>query len=299
MDRFKPLCSLLLIVAGAPLLAALVSPWVYQWLQSFAEEGSVLDAPFFRVTSRIVLVMVAALLAPAYRLSGLKGRAVWGLAPAPNRNRQFWIGIGLGVGSMLLIYFLGTALGVFAWDTRGKSGFYIARKILQIIFGGLFIGIFEEILFRGYIQNALKKSLGIVATVLIGSFFFSIVHFMRPIDPNVVGEWYSGFLLFKHLFARAGASFIQEAGTLFCMGTVLALLSHWMKTVYVAMGLHVGWVWVMMFFRLFTENQRNMIWLFGDNDWVSKAWIGPMMALTVLLVVLATKKKWVALGSVK
>ena len=296
-ERLKPVLSLLLLFLVAPALAALISPWIYRFLQSFAEEGSVLDAPFFRVTSRVVLILVAALLVPAYKLSGLTGRDNWGLPKCKNRRRQIWIGIGVGVVSMLIIYFLGVFLGVFEWDTRGKPGSYIARKVIQIILGGLFIGFFEEILFRGYIQNALKKSLGLIPAILIGSVFFSIVHFMRPLDPEVMDTWYSGFLLFGNLFARAGDSFLQEACTLFCMGTVLATLSYWMKSVYVAIGLHAGWVWVMMYFRLFTENQENMLWLYGDNDWVSKAWIGPMMAVLVWISVFLTRKKWMALGS--
>ncbi|MBI9021209.1 MAG: CPBP family intramembrane metalloprotease [Verrucomicrobia bacterium] len=295
-DRLKPLFALLLIFIAAPLLAALVSPWVYQFLQSFAAEDSLLDAPFHRVTSRIVLLAVALLLVPAYKLSGFKGRDHWGLCKSSSRWKLIGLGLGLGIVSMLIVYLLGTALGVFVWDTRGKGAAYLVRKVIQVIAGGLFIGFFEEILFRGFIQNALKKSLGVIAAVLIGSFFFSIVHFMRPTDPEVVNQWNSGLMLFQNLFGRAGDSFAQEASTLFCMGLVLAMLSHWMKSVYVAIGLHAGWVWVMMFFRLFTQNQRNMVWLYGTSDWVSRAWIGPILALIVLAAVVLTRKKWIALG---
>ncbi len=292
----KPLFALLLIFIAAPLLAALVSPWIYQWLQSFATPDSVLDAPFHRVTSRIVLLMVAVLLVPAYKLSGFKGRADWGLPKSSNVWKLLGTGAGLGIVSMLIVYLIGTALGVFMWDTKGKTTVEIVFKVFQIIAGGLFIGFFEEILFRGFIQNALKKSLGVIAAVLIGSLFFSIVHFMRPTDPEVMNQWNSGLMLFQNLFGRAGDSFAQEASTLFCMGLVLAMLCHWMKSVYVAIGLHAGWVWVMMFFRLFTENQKNMVWLYGTSDWVSRGWIGPIMALMVLAAILLTQKKWKALA---
>ncbi len=295
-NRFFPLCSLLLLFLGASLLAALVSPWIYQVLQSFAAEGSVFDAPFHRVTSRIVLIMVSLLLYPAYKLSGMNGRDDWGLVKSSNRRQLIGMGLGLGVVSMLIIYLLGLALGAFAWDTRGKTAEYLARKIIQVVLGGLFIGFFEEILFRGFIQTTLRKSIGVLGSILLGSFFFSIVHFMRPVNPDTVNQWYSGFLLFKSLFARAGDAFLQEACTLFCMGVVLAVLSHWMKSVYVAIGLHAGWVWIMMLFRLFTENQKNMIWLYGTSDWISRGWIGPAMALAVLVTVLLTRKKWKALS---
>jgi membrane protease YdiL (CAAX protease family) len=296
-DRLKPLFSLLLLFLAAPVLAALAAPWIYQGLQSFAAEDSVLDAPFYRVTSRIVLVMVAALLVPAYRLSGFRSKADCGLPRAPNRFRLVGLGLGLGIGSMLVAYLLGVALGVFAWDTNGKTTTYLIRKVIQAIVGGLFIGIFEEILFRGFIFGALRKSLGLIAALILGSFIFSIVHFMRPVNPEVMGQWNSGLMLLGNLFARAGDSFLQEACTLFCMGLVLSLLSYWMESVYVAIGLHAGWVWVMMLFRLFTNNQQNLVGLYGTSDWVSKAWIGPVMALAVLAAVIATRRKWKSVAS--
>ncbi len=294
-DRFYPLYSLLLIFLVAPLLAALVAPWIYQGLQSFAADGSVLDAPFYRVTSRIVLVMVALLLYPAYKLSGIRNKAACGLTGSSNRFKLVQTGLGLGIGSMLMVYLLGVVLGVFVWDTHGKTVSYLIRKTLQALAGGLVVGIFEEILFRGFIHAALRKSFGVVAAVISGSFFFSIVHFMRPVDPEVINQWYSGFLLFQNLFARAGDTFFQEASTLFCMGLVLSVLCHWMKSIYVAIGLHAGWVWVMMLFRLFTDNQKNLVWLYGTSEWISKAWMGSILSLVFLAAVLLTQKKWKSL----
>ena len=291
-DRFYPLYSLLLLFLVAPVLAALAAPWIYQGLQSFAAEGSVLDAPFHRVTSRIVLVTVALLLYPAYKLSGIRSKAACGLTGSPDRFKLVRLGLGLGIGSMLIVYLLGVALGVFVWDTGDKSSSYLVRKTLQALVGGLAIGIFEEILFRGFIHAALRKSLGTVAAVILGSFFFSIVHFMRPVNPEVINQWNSGFLLMGNLFARAGDSFLQEASTLFCMGLVLSVLCQWTKSVYIAIGLHAGWVWVMMLFRIFTDNQNNLVWLYGTNEWVSKAWMGPILSLIFLGAIWLTRTYW-------
>jgi membrane protease YdiL (CAAX protease family) len=189
------------------------------------------------------------------------------------------------------------ALGVFVWDPGDKSTAYLIRKTLQALVGGLAVGVFEEILFRGFLLTALRRSLGSVAAVVLGSFFFSIIHFMRPVDPETVSAWNSGLLLFGNLFARAGDSFLQEACTLFGMGLVLSMLCLWTRSIYVAIGLHTGWVWVMMLFRIFMENQENYRWLYGTSDWVSKGWIGPILALLVLATVLCTRKKWASLAA--
>lgn len=291
-ERFPSFFSLALLFLIAPMLGLLVCPWVYQLLQRIAAEGSVLDAPFYRVAARVTLVAVALFLYPAYRLSGIRNPSDWGLPIVPSRTALFRRGVLLGASCMVLIYLLGMGSGVFVLDAGGRPALYFLRKTVQIIISGFAIGVFEEILFRGFIFGVLRKSIGLIPAVIAGSFFYSVVHLMRPLNPEVLNQWNSGFLLFGNLFARAASSFWQEAGTLFFAGLILSLVTHWTKTIYTAIGLHTGWVWVMMLFRLYTTNQKNMTWLFGTSDWVSKAWIGVLFSVFIFLVVLFTQKRW-------
>lgn len=291
-DHLYPLYSVLLLFVAAPLLAVLAAPWVYRMLQPFAAAGSVLDAPFHRVTSRLAVVMVLLFLPLACRLSGFKTRADYGFSGAANRKRLLGLGLGLGAASMLAVYLPGAGLGVYAWDGAEKTLFHHIRAVLKILVGGLFIGVFEETLFRGFIFGALRKSLGVAAGIVIGSLLFSIVHFMKPLDPADTGAWNSGLLLFQNLFARAGSAFLQEACTLFCMGLVLCTLYQWLGSVYLLIGLHTGWVWIMMLFRHFSDNQKTMTWLYGTSDWISKSWMGSVLALIFLAAVLLTGRRW-------
>ena len=315
MDRFKPLFSLLLIFLAAPLLAALTTPWVYMAIQSRAAEvlqwvqesevagtnlfwadlaDSVFDSSFRRVNDRLVLLFVLALLAPAYRMSGLRGRADFGIPKRRDWARLFGTGLIVALTSMLLVYLIGLFAGVYSPEPVGQG---VAAALLKIVIGTLLIGVIEEILFRGYILTALRKSLGTAPAVLLSSVLFAAVHFIKPASPEFTDRWYSGFLLFTDLFAKAGDTFWPEVCTLFCMGTVLATLSYWTRSVYITIGLHAGWVWIMMLFRLFTENQGRLVWLYGPGEWISKGWIGPMMALVVWAVVFSTRKKWIATGA--
>lgn len=291
-DHLYPLYSILLLFVAAPVLAMLAAPWVYRLLQHFVAEDSFLDAPFYRVTSRLALLMVILLMPLACRLSGFKTRADYGLAKCSNRKLLFCFGLGLGAASMLAAYLPGALLGVYAWDGTGKTVSHHLFYVIKILVGGLAVGIFEEILFRGFIFSALRKSLGVVAGIVIASFLFSIVHFMRPLDPSVTTAWNSGFLLTGHLFARAGEAFLQESCTLFCMGLVLCTLYQWLKSVYLLIGLHAGWVWVMMFFRHFTDNQKTMTWLYGTSDWISRSWMGSVLSIVFLAAVLLTRNRW-------
>lgn len=315
MDRFKPLLSLLIIFIAAPLLAALVSPWIYtaiqsrsaevlQWVQECEASGthafwadiadSVFDSPFRRVNDRVVLVLVLLLLAPAYKLSGMRGRADFGIPPRKDGWGLFAKGVVVAAASMLMTYGIGLFAGVYA-PAQLDSG--VAAELIKIIIGMLLIGVIEEILFRGFILNALRKSLGPVAAVLLSSALFAAVHFIKPAEPADTDQWYSGLQLFSNLFAKVGDTFWPEVCTLFCMGSVLATLSLWTRSVYLAIGLHAGWVWIMMLFRLFTENQGRLVWLYGSGEWISKGWVGPIMALAVWTVVFLTRKKWIALGA--
>ncbi len=315
MDRFKPLLSLLLIFLAAPLLAALTVPWVYMAIQSHATEvlqwvqeseaagtnlfwadlaDSVFDSPFRRVNDRLVLIFVLGLLVPAYRMSGLHGRGDFGIPKRRDWARLFGAGLIVAVASMLLVYLIGLFAGVYGVVEVGGD---IISELLKIMIGMLLIGVIEEILFRGYILIALRKSLGAAPAVLLSSVLFAAVHFIKPAEPEFTDRWYSGFLLFSDLFAKASNTFWPEVCTLFCMGTVLATLSHWTRSVYITIGLHAGWVWIMMLFRLFTENQGRLVWLYGPGEWISKGWIGPLMALAVWAAVFSTRKKWIAMGS--
>ncbi|MBC8207053.1 MAG: CPBP family intramembrane metalloprotease [Kiritimatiellales bacterium] len=314
-NRLKPLFSVLLIFIAAPLLAALTAPWVYMAIQSRAAEvlqwvqeseaagthlfwadlaNSVFDSPFRRVNDRLVLIFVLALLAPAYRMSGLRGRADFGIPKRSDGFRLFGAGLLVAVASMLLVYLIGLFAGVYRLEPMGQG---VAAALLKIVIGTLLIGVIEEILFRGYILTALRKSLGAVPAVLLSSALFAAVHFIKPAEPEFTDRWYSGFLLFADLFAKPGDTFWPEVCTLFCMGTVLATLSYWTRSVYIAIGLHAGWVWIMMLFRLFAENQGRLVWLYGPGEWISKGWVGPIMALAVWAVVFATRKKWIAMGN--
>ena len=314
IDRFKPLFSLLLIFFVAPLLALFISPWIYkaiqfrapevlQWVQESEAAGtnlfwadladSIFDSPLRRVNARCVLVAVLIFLRPAYRMSGLKGRADFGIPKRSDWARLFGFGLIVAAASMLLTYMIGLFAGVYgAAELDGG----VVGDLIQIVVGMLLVGIIEEILFRGYILNAMRKSLGPVSAVLLSSALFAVIHFIKPADPEVKDAWNSGFMLVSNLFAKAGDTFLPEMCTLFCMGTVLATLSLWTRSVYLAIGLHAGWVWIMMLFRLFTENQGRLVWLYGPGEWISKGWVGPIMALLVWAAVFATRKKWIALG---
>ena len=314
VERAKPLLSLLLIFVVAPLISLLVCPWVYGAIQSRSPEvmewvhqseaagtnlfwadiaDSIFTSPMRRVNARIVLILVLVFLVPAYRMSGLRGRADFGIPKRGDWLRLTGAGLAVAAVSMLLVYAIGFVAGVYA--VRPLEAGLIA-DLLLIIIGMLLVGVIEEILFRGYILTALRKSLGAVWAVLFSSALFALIHFIKPIDPNVTDRWYSGFLLVGNVFGKAGPGFIPELCTLFCMGTVLATLSLWTRSVYLAIGLHAGWVWIMMLFQLFVENQGRLTWLYGRTEWISKGWVGPIMAVAVWAVVFATRKKWIALG---
>ncbi len=315
--RFKPLISLLLIFIAAPLLSALLTPWIYQaiqsqspqvleWVHACEEAGthtfwadiadSVFDSPFRRVNDRVVLILILLFLPISYRLSGLRSLDSLGWPRRPDRLKLFAGALGVAMASMLIVYLLGVALGVYAWDGASLSGAQMTAGILKILLGGLLIGLLEETLFRGVVLNALSTGLGRVAGILITSILFAVIHFIKPAEPEVLNQWYSGFLLYQQPFSGASGTVGIEISTLLCMGLVLGALTTWTKSVYVAIGLHTGWVWIMMLFRLLTENQQTMVWLYGTSEWISTGWVGPIMALLILAAAFASRKKWIALG---
>ena len=72
-------------------------------------------------------------------------------------------------------------------------------SILGILLVGIvlacLIGLFEEILFRGFLYGSLKKRVGGLIAALISSVLYSSVHFLKPTgELELPINWLAGFI---------------------------------------------------------------------------------------------------------
>jgi len=209
------------------------------------------DFAFHRIGERIgMLALLLGFLAVARHLQ-LADRASLGYG-LPRRAfvRELAVGLVLGVASMLGVVALMSALGLLEWRAGAALGAAaLGRLIVLRACSGLAVAFIEETFLRGAMQTAIERESGTRAAVLLTALLYAATHFFATfhIAPAQVTP-YSGLdLLAGTLRAFARPAGIADAFlALFAVGIVLALVRAATGNIAACIGLHAGWVWVML-----------------------------------------------------
>lgn len=129
------------------------------------------------------------------------------------------IGLGLGVLSLVLIFISQWRLGWIEWHLENWQR--LGQICLPILLLGLWIGLTEELIFRGFLLNTLGKDYSILLSATISSIIFALLHLVweqQDTLPQLPGLWLMGMVLVLARYADGGS---------------LGL----------AWGLHAGWIW--------------------------------------------------------
>jgi uncharacterized protein len=151
---------------------------------------------------------------------------------------------------MLAVLGAMSALGLLEWTAAAGGGAgALARLVLARAASGLAVGFIEETFLRGAMHTAIERESGIRAAVLLTALIYAATHFFASyhIAPAAVTarsglELLAGTL---HSFAHPGG--IADAFlALFAVGVVLGLVRSATGNIAACIGLHSGWVWVML-----------------------------------------------------
>jgi membrane protease YdiL (CAAX protease family) len=207
--------------------------------------------PFHRVAERIgMLALLAGFLALSRRL-GLADRRSLGYG-LPRRAflRELALALGLGAASMLAVVGLMAALGLLDWAApTGPGAGDIARLGARSAAAGLVVALIEETFLRGAMHTAIERESGTRAAVLLTALIYAATHFFAKIRiaPGEVGPA-SGLALLAgtaRFLAHPGA--IADAFlALAAVGVALGLVRAATGNIAACVGLHAGWVWVML-----------------------------------------------------
>ena len=152
-----------------------------------------LSYPFDRVLTRSVLLVLLILLIPLWKMvsketSGLR----FGDFSFRQFSQSFLIGLFILAIPVVVLLLLEVRLVVLDLEISFLS-------ILGILLVGIvlacLIGLFEEILFRGFLYGSLKKRVGGLIAALISSVLYSSVHFLKPTgELELPINWLAGFI---------------------------------------------------------------------------------------------------------
>ncbi len=274
MKRFfkNELTRLFLFVALCLILAAVLTPSIYSWGKEFSSgekgegmmaslKGSMERGDLARYYNRALMGVAIILLYPFIR--SLKNDAKVEKVPLLQR-----INPGLSGGKDLLMGFLYAAgyMGIFFMLVRYLGWVEVdtsvspQKALMKAIVPALGASLVEELIFRGVLFALLLRSLSARVTIIGLSFFFALVHFLQPYhgSPEIMdgGAAWAGFQLLGQIGERFihPEDFIGIFMTLFAVGVVLAMARYKTGNLWLAIGLHAGWVFALKVYLALTNN---------------------------------------------
>ena len=209
------------------------------------------DFPFHRIGERVgMLALLVGFIALARHLR-LADRASLGYG-VPRRVfvREMSLAFAIGVASMLGVVGLMAALGLLEW----RSGVSIAPAALAKLLvaralSGFAVAFIEETFLRGAMQTAITRESGTAAAVVLTAVLYAATHFFgkfhiaaAEVTPHSGLDLLAGTL---HAFAHP-VGIADAFLALLAVGVVLALVRAATGNIAACIGLHAGWVWVML-----------------------------------------------------
>jgi membrane protease YdiL (CAAX protease family) len=276
--------KILLFLIGSTLLGALLAPWLWigaQWLAETTSWRFAREADFPQVFDRAVLVAAALLLWPTLRGLQITNLAALGIDRDPHGWRHLAIGFFSAAICMAAFATLLMKLGVYRWKAEPP---YMA--LFKIALSAITVALLEEWLFRGAILGFFRRALLDWPAVFCTSALFSIVHFVKPPSGNFESiDWLTGFRVLPSCFAKFAEPMLLLAGfsTLFAVGWVLGWSVLRTRALWLAVGLHAGWVFTKFGFSKLTKRsiKDTLPWV-GDDMIVGLGALS-VVALTWLL----------------
>lgn len=264
--------KILVYLAVALTAGAVVAPPVFWFGQALAAWGLtdwLAGFPFHRVLSRCLQVSLIVLLWPAARWIGLRRLSSLGLRPNPIGTRDAVAGLVFGIFGVALVSMAALILGFFSWRASPDFG-----ALGRIVLTAGAVSLVEEAVFRGVVLGVCLWNLRPAMAVIVSSLLFAVVHFLKPAKMAIAADavgWSSGFAGLLSFLGALPATVVLVLGmaSLIAAGCLLGLATVRTRSLWLAIGLHAGWVFAVQTSNLFLQPT-------GASD-AFLPWIGPSL----------------------
>jgi CAAX protease family protein len=237
------------LIRGSRFVIGHIAP-IRDWLNS---QPKTVIAPGPQIFGEVVSFLVV--LIPALVMTKIEKRpfSEYGLPVEEAFGKKFWQGVPFGLAMMTLLVVLIALFHGYSMEGISAGGSEAVRYAILYAIGFLFVGLFEEFGFRGYVQYTLASGIGFWPSALILSFLFGYGHLGNP------GE------------ARIGAIMAGSFG-------LLALFSlRRTGSLWFAVGMHAAFDWTETYFygvpdsgllaqgHLLNSSFHGPVWLTGGS----------------------------------
>jgi membrane protease YdiL (CAAX protease family) len=240
--------------------------------------------PFHRIAGRVgMLALLVGFVSVARRL-GLADQASLGYGVArPVFIRELCVGFALGVALMLLVVAVMLGLDLRMWQpgvTLNTAA--LATAALQALGSALAVAVIEETFLRGAMFSGVARESGVVTAILLTAILYAATHFIARyrIPAELVVPSSGLAMVAGSLQAFAAPLAIGDAYlALFAVGVLLAAIRAASGNIAACIGLHAGWVWVMLLVRATSvaDVSRRTSFLVSAFDgfvgWLVLGWI--------------------------
>jgi membrane protease YdiL (CAAX protease family) len=224
------------------------------------------DFPFHRIGERLGMLALLAGFAVAARRLRLADRSSLGYgAPRPVFLREMLIGLIIGVLTMAAIVGIMNALGLLVWGPAAGGAPSLAKLIAARLASGFAVAVIEETFLRGAMHSGIARESGAAAAVLLTSLVYAATHFFASfrIPADRVNPWSGVDLLTGTLHLLVHPLAIADAfACLFAVGVMLGAVRVATGNIAACIGLHAGWVWVMLVVHDLARPLRPAPWSF-------------------------------------
>jgi len=292
--------KVLVYVMGSIVLGALLAPPLFWAGKAIVDEGwlaggifdslhgSMDRARFSRYFNRAIVLAALLLLWPCLRWMSrgnergkpLRERLL--LERNPRWAMHLLAGFLLAGGALLLHGWIYVLLDLYRPRPEHDA---IAGILASALMTGFAVAFLEEFVFRGALHGIFARVTPPVMLWIGLAAFFAFVHFLKPPRSYVlesVQPW-SGFQMVGAIFGQLGDPYFlaAEFAVLFAIGLVLGWVRMKTASLWLAIGLHAGWVFAIktlnpLMVRDFPP-EKHMPWL-GDTMRV-----GAVSCIAVLL----------------
>jgi len=200
-------------------------------------------------------------------------------------------GLILGILTMGLVGALSILAGIHRLHiASGITSLVI--KVVALLLSALVVGFFEETVVRGILFRVLARIWRAWPAAILSSMVFAVAHFIEPSREAFSGASFLSVTnsVFVSTFTMLGHSpgLALKFINLSLLGIVLCAFVIRTKTIWVSVGAHVGWVWMIKLHGLMTSFYPAApltLWLGERNDFMDSILATAMLAGLLIWIV--------------